>query len=354
MRKTKTVVKLISFVVIALLGWYLLQAVFLYNWDSEHVTAKYESYAAEPKGSIDVLWIGTSNTYADICPAAMWHESGITSFNMGTANNVSLLEYYQLEYLIGVNKPKLVVMDFSGASVEESPDEYFDSYEPAYRKLVETMPNIGIKLRMIKDFCSKYESLDYPSFLFPLLRYHSRWEELTKEDWDIFSGDESYNEYRKGAYFNSKVYVQEFAQDIFTYQTEPVEMYQEYYQKMLELCKENDIEVLVTLLPKVEQRHADYVMAKEFAAKNNLNLAEFTTVESMMAIGLDPKRDFYDHEHLNILGQNKFSSYIGKYIAKVYKLEDHRGDTNYSEWDTWYEDYLQRYNSKKDDMTIVN
>ena len=347
--RKQRIIKSVVFILILAVCWVFLQAVFSYNWDSEHVEAKYESYVSAPEGSIDVLWIGTSNTYSDICPVVMWNNSGITGFNMGTANNVSLFEYYQLQYLLKHNKPKLVVMDFSTASVEESPDKY-EQFEPTYRKMVETMPDLGIRLSMIRDFCSRYESLDAASFLFPLLRYHARWEELTKEDWDIFSGDDSYKEYRKGAHFNTSVEVQKFEPDLFTRKTEAVPLYAEYYQKMYELCRDEGIDVFVTLLPSIKQRYADYEMAKEFAEANKLNIATFTTVQSMQIVGLDAGKHFYDDEHLNIIGQNVFSAYIGEYIAKIYGFEDHRGDETYADWDVWYEEYFERYSQKKNEM----
>ena len=313
------------------------------------MSAKYESYEQAPEESIDVLWMGSSNTYSDICPVVMWHNNGFTGFNMGTANNVALFEYYQLEYLLKHNKPKLVVIDFSDASLEESPDIY-TQFEPTYRKMADTMPDLGIKIRMVSDFCSKYESLTVPSFLFPLLRYHSRWEELTKADFNLTKKDDSYNEYRKGAYFNSKTQPYTLGDDIFTHKTEIVPMYTEYYQKMYDMCNEKGIEVLVTLSPNVTQRHADYEMAKAFAEKNNLNLVAFITADSIRKIGIDPEKHYYDEGHLNIIGQSIFSSYMGDYISETYSLVDHRGDSSYSDWDMWYEDYIERYNKVKAEM----
>ncbi|MBO4235639.1 MAG: hypothetical protein J5928_04275 [Firmicutes bacterium] len=345
----KRIIESLVFILLVAVCWVFLQAVFSYNWDTEHVSAKYESYVNAEDGSIDVLWIGTSNTYSDICPVVIWHNSGITSFNMGTANNVSLFEYYQLKYLIKHNKPKIVAIDFSGASVEESPDKYAQ-FEPTYRKMAETMPDLGIRLSMIRDFCKKYESLDMPSFLLPLLRYHARWEELKAEDWDVFSGNDSYSEYRKGAYFSTNVEPKEFAPDLFTRKTEAVPLYAEYYQMIYDLCHDEGIDVFVTLLPNVRQRYADYEMAKEFAETNKLNIAAFTTVQSMQIIGLDAGKHFYDNEHLNIIGQNIFSAYIGEYIAKIYGLTDHRGDEAYSDWDMWYDEYFEKYDKRKEEV----
>ena len=351
----KTLKKVLIFFIVFAAVWFLVQPVFAYDWNkTENMGARYESYAAARVGEFDVLWIGSSNVYADICPPLIWHNNGITGFNMGTANNFSLLEYYQLKHLLNVNKPQLVVMELSGISVLKSPDENFDLYEPIYRKIIDTMPDYGLRLQMIKEVCSRYESLDVLPFLLPLIRYHDRWEEIDMESIKGMFEEDSYNEYRKGAYFNSKVMSQEWPGDVFVYENEVVPLYDEYYQKMVDLCKEEGIEVLIMLSPKVQQRYADYEGAKNLAERNGLNFISFTKQEEFMAVGLDTKMDFYDDAHLNILGQYKFSKFMGDYISRKYGLTDHRGDAVYADWDGWYEDYLGRYKSKENDMTFLN
>ena len=354
MELKKRVLKLIIFILAFVVVWTLMQTVLAYDWDkTEHMKARYQSYANAEEGEWDVLWIGSSNINAAICPALMWHNNGITGFNLGTANNISLLAYYQLLYMLEVNEPKLVVMDLSGLSVLKNPDEYFNAYESVYRKVIDTMPDYSIKLEMTRDVCARYETLDMASFFLPLLRYHDRWEDISKEDINAKFTEDSYNEFRKGAHYNSKIMPQDWPEDVFTYGDEIIQLYDEYYQKMIDLCKSRGIEVLVMLSPKLDQRFADYEGAKVIAERNNLNFISFTTEAVFEEIGFDAKTDFYDPAHLNILGQHKFSKYMGDYIMETFGLTDHKNDERYADWDGWYDEYIGKFNSQKDNMTII-
>ena len=42
----------------------------------------WESYLQEEPDTVDVLFFGSSMTYCDVMPAAIWRETGLTSFVM--------------------------------------------------------------------------------------------------------------------------------------------------------------------------------------------------------------------------------------------------------------------------------
>ena len=50
------------------------------------------------------------------------------------------------------------------------------------------------------------------------------------------------------------------------------------------------------------------------------------------AIGLDPQNDFYNHEHLNIYGMEKFTAFFGKYICDNYNVKTAHTAETVEQW----------------------
>ena len=50
-------------------------------------------------------------------------------------------------------------------------------------------------------------------------------------------------------------------------------------------------------------------------------------------IGIDITHDFYNKEHLNIFGAQKYTSYLGGYITENYDINTEHSDEITAEWD---------------------
>ena len=355
MSKKKVVFKAVLFAAIFAILWMGFQHVLGYDWNrSERMGTRYDAFNAEPDGTVDLLILGSSNTYADIAPAVIYEESGITSFNMSTSNNITFLMYYQLQYLLKVQKPKMLVIDIAGLSGEKDLNENEDDFEKIYRKITDSMPDFKLKLQLIREICKLYDNQDAKTYLFPLLRYHDRWEELTDRDFDHSIAEKEYEPFTKGCYLNTKIVPLKWPDDIFTYHGgDAVPLYLEYLQKILDLCRENDIEVMLLMCPKTMSRYGDFSGAKEFAEQNGLTFLSFETQEKVADAGIDLQRHFYDKKHLNILGQKTFSLVLADWLAANTDLPDHRGDPAYGNWEETVRSYEEYYDSHKDKMELL-
>ena len=353
MNKKKIFIKLTVFILIFVLLWAGFQYVFSYDWNrSERMGTRYNALLEEPAGSIDVLMMGASNIFADLSPAVIWEKTGITSFNLGTSDNIPLLMYYQLQYLLKVQNPKLLILDVSSLSNGTAQD-VTEEYEYVYRKLIDTMPDFSIKMAMIRDVCTRYESQDFKSYLFPLLRYHDRWEELSNRDFNHSISEKTYRPFTKGCHLNTKIRKLKWPGDVFSYETEEIPLYTEYYQKMIDLCKENGTQVLLVLFPKTDSRYADYEVAAQLAEKNGLPFVSYITADDFAKMDIQVETDFYDRHHLNLLGQKKFSGHFAEYLSENYDLKDHRNEAGFESWQRTVEEYEAYYNEKKDNMKIL-
>ena len=354
MTKKRVLVRALIFILLFILGWVVLQDVLSYNWNrNELLTSRYEDYASEEDGMTDVIFFGASTTHADISPVAIWESSGITSYNMGTSNQIPFLSYYQFLYLMELHKPKVIVMDFSGISIDKDVDNDA-SRETIYRKMTDTMPDRRIKWMMEDDICTRFKSQKRIDYYLTLLRYHDRWEELASIDFKDGKVAQSYEPWTRGAGEHGEYAEYDWPENFFSKENnEAAELYIEYYQKMADICKEEGIEVLVFLAPKLALRPGDLKAAKAFADENGFRLLTIASRKSMESVGLNPKEDFYDEAHLNLKGQRKLSDAMGRVLQSYYNLPDHRGDEKYSKWSEYVESYHEWYDELSNNMIKV-
>ena len=102
-----------------------------------------------------------------------------------------------------------------------------------------------------------------------------------------------------------------------------------YFQKLLDLAKQEKIPVLLILTPYIVQEDDQkvYNTVKELLAaypEDEVRFLDFN--EAYDEIGIDFATDFADYDHLNVAGCQKFSSYLGKVLRTLYELPDHRSE----------------------------
>ena len=351
----KNFIKCFIFVLLCLLVISGLQVILSYKWErKDHIESKYKDYindASMVENGVDILYLGSSKTYADIAPAVVWNEIGVTGYNFGISMAISPLEYFMLEYLLEFNTPKLIVLEISRVTTERDLDKYGSSQETAYRRIIDTMPDFKTKQKMINWLKETYTSQNGWDYYFPFLRYHSRWEELKVYDFIVSRNYKLFRNYFKGALYNTEQTPQTWD----TYSTidsdsESVELYIEYYQKIIDLCKDKNIDVLLSIVPCTKIYTSNYLEAKELADKNDLKLLFMLSEEEINEIGLNKEFDLYDTWHMNILGQRKYSIFLSKYLKANFNLTDHRSDERYNNWNQFYEDYETIYKKALEKM----
>lgn len=106
----------------------------------------------------------------------------------------------------------------------------------------------------------------------------------------------------------------------------------EYLKRTIELCKNNDIEVLlIDTGYDVSPESKLFAMSiADIAEQYNVNYIDFTEEDI-----INFEVDLYstgENTHVNHSGAEKFSKFLGEYISCNYELEDHRSETAYSNW----------------------
>lgn len=290
-----------------------------------------EEYYGEVKDH-DVIFIGDCEVYSSFSPAILWEERGINSYIRGSAEQLPWQSYYLLEETLRYETPKVVVFNVLALMFDEPQKESYNR-----------MTLDGMKWSLSKVKCilaSMKEEEHFIEYVFPILRYHSRWNQLTEEDFRLFWRHEkvSFN----GYYLRTGVVPAENVPG-----GRPLSDYRfgdnayAYLDKMTDLCQDRGVEFVLVKAPSLypywyeewDGQVREYADAHGLKYYNFLEMAEET--------GLDYATDTYDAGmHLNLSGAEKLSSFFGELLAQECGLESRRGDARLEqEWERKLEEY---------------
>ena len=236
----KLIIKLICFSLIGFVLLQLLTKVFIPKWvtlEDNRMTYIMKGFYKEPKNSLDVVFMGNSDVYRGVSPIVLWDEYGIASYNYVSSGQRMWTAYYMMEECLKYQKPKLIVLNMD-SSFNES-----QSSESNYRKAFDNMKFGVNKIKAIADPVFKNSKNEMLSYIFPITRYHSRWSELEEIDFKKAFENEKFSYKGMDVTIEQKAY-----EDGYSYMNKDdskekiEENCNKYLNKMIELCKSNNIE----------------------------------------------------------------------------------------------------------------
>lgn len=305
---------------IVLGGLFLLQRLLVPKYVADVVEGAFVAEYYEEEKDHDVVFIGDCEVYENFSPVVLWQEFGINSYIRGSAEQYIWQSYYLLEDTLRYETPGVVVFNIQSLQFNESQREAYN------RMTLEGMEWSPVKVKAIlASMGPKEKFLDY---VFPILRYHSRWSELT-------SADVEYMFKTKPVSFNGyymRVDVRP-AENIPTGKPLPDYSFGEnawkYLDMMEALCREKGIQLILIKAPSLypywypqwEEQVEQYAAEKGLPYINFLELQEET--------GIDYATDTYDGGlHMNLSGAEKLSRYIGRFLTEQAGLPDRRGEAD--------------------------
>ncbi len=315
-------------------------------WGLTWLTQKKDSYAKnaeffEQKADYDVFFVGSSRPMNGIFPMELWEDHGFVSYNWAQAGHPPPAYYWVMRLALDYKQPKLMVIDCYGM--------HFDAKTTAVFGLMhismDSFPLSLNKIRAVRDMLddpamteefNEGERRSAFNLLWTFPVFHSRWSQLTAED---FYPQKSLT---RGAIANNEIYGGEFVPD----DSEKGAVFDtvgvKYLRRAIEECQSRGIEVLVTFLPLYADAHQQ--AAAEYAGK----IAAEYGVDYLNFFDLDVVNyhiDFADSAgHLNTAGARKVTEYLGNYIAGRYGIPDHRGEEAYADWARDHQLYTQKKN----------
>ena len=329
MRKLRVLIIIIIFILLFLFFTRLLQPKYATSLVEGSMISQYYRESKDH----EVVFIGDCEVYANFSPMVMFEEQGIKAYVRGSSQQLIWQSYSILEETLEYETPKVVVFNVNAMRYSEPVSEAYNRLTIDYMKWSKQ------KIDIINSSMTEEENIWY--YIFPLLRYHSRYDELSSEDFEYLlkTKDNTFN----GFLVNKNI------KPVESLPTQrPLGNYQfadicyEYLDKITDLCKENGIELILIKAPSLYPYwYEEYDEQMEQYAKEN-GIAYYNFVDQIDEIGIDFSVDTYDGGlHLNLTGATKMSQYFANILAENYDLTNYRGDSLYEQKLRDYKEFIQ-------------
>lgn len=303
--------------------------------DNTASTSTFKEYKELEEGTVDVLFVGTSHMLYGIDPMYMYENTGITSFVFGGPGLRLDLSYLTLKDALNKQTPKVVILDASGFHYTNQ------QAEGKARKFADQLSLTWEKVEYA--FNNGNEDLDPLSVLFPLFRYHARWDQLSRVDLYRMTGTLE-DTYVRGHHVSYKQVPTNLSFDTPQEGFEITERNLDYFDRIAHLCEEKGILLLVCKVPTPDWNITYSRATSEAMEERGVPYLEL--YYELDKIGIDTTTDFQDAKnHMNQYGAEKLTLYLAEYLKDNYGLADHRGE--YKKWDKDIAEYHAHLDTEK-------
>lgn len=320
--------------------------------NTSNYNKRYYTYRDFPKDTVEAVLLGTSGIDRYWVPSQAYEEYGITVYPLSTDAFPAWLYEYAVEEALRYQDVELLILDIRPFTMTKLTKDEMDVRS---RRFLDVIPQFSINrikgcftTMAIREKVDSSSSLFDLSYLFPIIKYHSKWSDkkyLIENNWSNYP-----HEYL-GFHIMDSITARPTPQK---YRPYDAELYYELdptiekcLYDFLDYLKEKELNVLFVDTPQIryddetgrsntiyrilEEEGFDYIHYYEENDVNNFS------------IDLDLATDFYNAGHSNFYGATKFTDVFAKYLVENYDLQDRRNDENVKEhWDGVHDKLLAK------------
>lgn len=305
----------------------IIHKVFLVKSDGLY---NYINFIRQPVNSIDILVLGSSHSKDGIdareLDNILLEEYGIETRTFNMSVNQMRMEQivYRFKEALKTQKPSILIIE----NYSFSPDDTVSS-ESIDRWAIDYVPLTGNKIEYIQK--NVEEGLQ-SSFLVPFIKYHSRWNDLSREDWEILFLRKSMHRIQDAGFVApDKSHVEENMDDFYEQdfskiieEKELPEKYRKIVQEILKICEEIDCKVLFLSIPYKMQAGFG---AAEMVKYNNYIVREYVDDENVYMFDLQKmvrELDWgyelmHDDGHINNQGRKVVDQQLAGMIKDIWR-----------------------------------
>lgn len=308
-------------------------------------------YAEE---DIDVLFIGGSACYCSWQPLKAWKTNGFTSYNFATDAMQPQVVEYVIKEVEKYQQPELFVIDLRPFQYGDMVGEDGINMErvSAFRNVADNLKYSGNRYELIQNWAPASE--EKWTYHFDIAKYHSGINNLFNwKNWRNIDNEEKL--LSKGFHFHDSAMKIDIMDTSFVTDEQMLsEDLNNIFMELLEYCKGNGHQVLFVVYPysgaEEDQRKYNYMVEKiEEYGFDYLNLHQ-----NMQEVGLDNTTDFYDWNHVNLLGADKVTAFLGQYLTTNYDLSNSSYNVKNESWNKDYEIWNNEMETIRNSMQIKN
>ena len=119
-----------------------------------------------------------------------------------------------------------------------------------------------------------------------------------------------------------------------------------YLNKIVELCAENNVELILMKAPTLHPHWYEEWDEKMVTYADKHDIRYYNFIDAIDEIGLDFTQDTSDAGiHLNVYGAEKFADYLGNLLKTELELTDYRQNEKISQW---WNPLIEKYKEEKE------
>lgn len=268
----------------------------------------------QPKNSIDVLVIGTSDVYSAVSPMEWWTQYGYAGFAWGEAAQRVYETHEYLKKIYRVQSPKVVFLEVGDLYRDQTDAQNLDSMAKAY--IADVFPIVTYHRNLAPERFLNLMAKPHALTKGYLLRLGTMKPSGSCDSY--MKTDDSF------ASFNP--------------------LSGRELKQCIELCRSHGSSVVLLSIPS----YTDWNMQKHNSVAELAEGEQVPYLDLNLALQqqIDWNTDSADGgKHLNFRGAEKVSDYLGNYLRERYVLPDHQSDVAYSAWQSDGQDYEKEMNS---------
>ena len=286
-----------------------------------------KAYYEQERDTVELLILGSSHAYKDVNSAVLYDEYGISSYVLGGPVQSFWNSYFYLIEALKNQHPKLVVLEGHAATMNTNYKVHADIVRNTL-----CIKDIKTRIGAIVASAPRDKIDDY---IFSYRLWHTRYQEINEFDFQNYWERPCF-EYFKGSEMLFSTQACE-CPDVESFQgTAEINRKEElYFRKIIELCQQQEIPVMVIISPWAVTENAQqrYNYLESVALEYQIPFINYNSEEAYDRMALDFGNDMMDIGHLNYRGGVKYTNVLGEDIQNYIPLSDHRGDARYSSWE---------------------
>lgn len=275
-----------------------------------NMTAKVYGFFGQEPNSLDAVFFGSSHMYCSVDPVLLEEETGLKSYVFATQQQPLWITYHYMIEALKTQSPSIMAVEVHMANQKEN---FMD--EGTNHTAIDPFPFSMNKVEMIKAAVPEGEQRFY---LFDIMKYHGRWEELEKTD--VVRTYEKQADPDKGYVRLTSAAIDVVYEDVSQITETRVGTGKSltYIGKMIDLAEEKGIRLVLFKAPSnaTAEEKMFYNGVAALARERDVEFIDYNTPEWYQKLGLDMTQDFYDQHHLNESGMKKFTGSFGAYLAQ--------------------------------------
>lgn len=296
---------------------------------------------------LDALFLGTSSVRLGISPMELYKQYGIVSYDLGTSAQQVSGSYFLLKEAYQTHSIDTVFFDVSAMFFNEV-DYTTAEINPAWRYILDNLDFGPLKIQMAKEYAEYGWSDGFFAAIFPIIKYHSSWDALAKENFNppkkmnYYSfGQNVYSQYVASPH--SMEDIEYAARFLYEYTTGKLieksgnavsslqigkELYRPaitaenlaYFLKIINLCEAHHSQLILLKIPTNQlpqyYRSAWTSVKSDIITELSMNYElKFLDLQYDIDGLVTFETDTTDAGiHLNALGAKKISNYLGEYM----------------------------------------